>query len=91
MEDIIAENQKKAAKKREKKGTSAKEINRMATTNTRNVGASSEKKSQITESEREEKINKARQMGQNAKPGSLTSKANLVSRYNSGQTTQLPR
>ena len=90
VEDIIAENQKKAAKKREKKGTSAKEINRMATTNTRNVGASSEKKSQITESEREEKINKARQMGQNAKPGSLTSKANLVSRYNSGQTTQLP-
>ena len=90
VEDIIAENQKKAAKKREKKGTSAKEINRMATTNTRSVGASSEKKSQITESEREEKINKARQMGQNAKPGSLTSKANLVSRYNSGQTTQLP-
>ena len=90
VEDIIAENQKKAAKKREKKGTSAKEINRMATTYTRNVGASSEKKSQITESEREEKINKARQMGQNAKPGSLTSKANLVSRYNSGQTTQLP-
>ena len=88
VEDIIAENQKKAAKKREKKGTSAKEINRMATTNTRNVGASSEKKSQITESEREEKINKARQMGQNAKPGSLTSKANLVSRYNSGLNTE---
>ena len=30
-------------------------------------------------------------MGEKAKPGSLTSKANLVSRYNSGQKTQLPK
>ena len=29
-------------------------------------------------------------MARNAKPGSLTSKANLVSRYNSGQKTELP-
>lgn len=90
VEEIIAENQKKAAKKREKKGTSAKEINRMAMTSTRNVGTSSEKKSLVDDSEREDKIRKARQLGENAKPGSLTSKANLVSRYNSGQTTQLP-
>lgn len=88
VEDIIAENQKKAAKKREKKGTSAKEINKMATTNARSVGIS--KKSAISDSEREEKINKARQMSQNAKAGSLTAKANMVSRYNSGQVTQLP-
>ena len=88
VEDIIAENQKKAAKKREKKGTSAKEINKMATTNARSVGTS--KKSAISDSEREEKINKARQISQNAKPGSLTAKANMVSRYNSGQVTQLP-
>lgn len=87
VEDIIAENQKKAAKKREKKGTSAKEINKMATTNTRSVGTS--KKSSISDSEREEKINKARQLSQNAKPGSLTAKANMVSRYNSGQATQM--
>ena len=90
VEDIIAENQKKAAKKREKKGTSAKEINKMATTNARSVGTSEAKRSTITDSEREEKINKARQMSQNAKPGSLTAKANMVSRYNSGQVTQLP-
>ena len=90
VEDIIAENQKKAAKKREKKGTSAKEINKMATTNARSVGTSAAKRSAITDSEREEKINKARQMSQNAKPGSLTAKANMVSRYNSGQVTQLP-
>ena len=90
VEEIIAENQKKAAKKREKKGTSAKEINKMATTSTRNVGAETSKKSAVSDPEREEKISRARQMGQNAKPGSLTSKANMVSRYNSGQTTQLP-
>ena len=90
VEDIIAENQKKAAKKREKKGTSAKEINKMATTNARSVGTSAAKRSAITDSEREEKINKARQMSQNAKTGSLTAKANMVSRYNSGQVTQLP-
>ena len=88
VEDIIAENQKKAAKKREKKGTSAKEINKMGTRNARSVGTS--KKSAISDSEREEKINKARQMSQNAKAGSLTAKANMVSRYNSGQVTQLP-
>ena len=90
VEDIIAENQKKAAKKREKKGTSAKEINKMATTNARSVGTSEAKRSTITDSEREEKINKARQMSQNAKAGSLTAKANMVSRYNSCQVTQLP-
>ena len=60
----------------------------MATTNARSVGTS--KKSAISDSEREEKINKARQMSQNAKAGSLTAKANMVSRYNSGQVTQLP-
>ena len=38
VEDIIAENQAKAKKQREKKGTSAEEINRMATKSTRNVG-----------------------------------------------------
>lgn len=90
VEDIIAENQKKAAKKREKKGTSAKEINKMAMTSTRSVGSAGDKK-KISSAEREEKIRKAQEMAQNAKPGSLTSKANLVSRYNSGQKTQLPQ
>ena len=90
---MIEENRKKAQKKREKKGTSAKEINRMATTSTRNVEKASEKKLQdksAVDPAKEEKIRKAHEMGQNAKPGSLTSKANLVSRYNSGQKTEMP-
>ncbi len=84
VEELIEENRKKAAKKREKKGAPAKEINRMATTSTRNV---TDKKSSMSEKEREEKLEKARQNISNAKPGSLASKANLVSRYNSGQST----
>lgn len=72
-------------KKIEKKGTSAKEINRMATTSTRNVGNSS--RSGKSQAEKDEKIRRAQEMAKNAKPGSLTAKANLVSRYNSGQKT----
>lgn len=82
VEDIIEENRKKAQKKREKKGTSAKEINKMATTSTRSVGSNSKK--QITDPDKEEKIKNAQEKAKNAKPGSLTAKANLVSRYNSG-------
>ena len=86
-EELIAENQKKAAKKREKKGTSAQAINKMATTNTRNV--EDKRKSKISDKEREERLEKAAQQTKNAKPGSLSSKANLVSRFNSGQSTSL--
>lgn len=84
-EELIAENQKKAAKKREKKGTSAKTINRMATTSTKSVD--DKKKSKMSDTERNERLKKAEQYTKNAKPGSLASKANLVSRYNSGQST----
>ncbi|MCU6748366.1 MULTISPECIES: YidC/Oxa1 family membrane protein insertase [Lachnospiraceae] len=80
VEELIEENQKKAAKKREKKGTSAQEINRMATQSTRNVTA--KKKSNMSDSEKEEKLKKAAEYSKNAKPGSLAAKANLVSRYN---------
>lgn len=83
LEDLIEENQKKLQKKREKKGTSAKEINRMATTSTRNVGTTSKKIN--TDPAKEEKIRQAQESAKSAKPGSLTAKANLVSRYNSGQ------
>ncbi|WP_072524360.1 YidC/Oxa1 family membrane protein insertase [Clostridium sp. Marseille-P3244] len=90
VEDIIEENRKKAQKKREKKGASAKEINKMATTSTRNVGNTARSNSKKAEAEKEEKIQRAQQLAQNAKPGSLTSKANLVSRYNSGNKTEKP-
>ena len=58
VDDIIKQNQEKAKKKREKKGTSAQEINRMATISTRNVENKSVSKAGITEREKEEKIQK---------------------------------
>ena len=88
IEDIIEENRKKAQKKREKKGTSAEEINKMATKSTRNVGTASKSKKEIADPSKEEKIRQAQESARNAKPGSLTSKAYLVSRYNSGQKTE---
>lgn len=83
LDDMIKENQEKAAKKREKKGTSAQEINRMATTSTKNVG-----KSAMTEAQRQEKLAQAANRNQNAKSGSLASKANMVSRFNSSKSEE---
>ena len=85
VEDMIEENRKKAQKKREKKGTSAEEINRMATKTLRNVGTSSKARKELADPAKEEKIRQAKESAMSAKPGSLTSKAYLVSRYNSGQ------
>ncbi len=82
-EELIEENKKKAAKKREKRGTSAEALNKMATTNTKNVAS----KSNMSEAEKNAKIEKAAAMNKNAKAGSLASKANLVNRYNNSQST----
>lgn len=86
VDKLIEENQKKAAEKREKKGTSAREINKMAMTSTRNVELV--KKSAMTEAERQKKLEQAAKYNKNAKAGSLASKANMVSRYNSGKNSE---
>ena len=87
VDKLIEENQKKAAEKREKKGTSAKEINKMAMTSTRNVEPT-KRKSTRTEAERQKKLEQAAKYNKNAKAGSLAAKANMVSRYNSGQNSK---
>ena len=78
LDDMIKENQEKAAKKREKKGTNAQELNRMATTKTKNVNHASA----AADKSKEEEIRKATEHINNAKPGTLASKAALVNRYN---------
>ena len=83
-DELIKENQEKAKKKREKKGTSAKEINKMATASTKNV--EEKRKSKISDADREERLKKAEQYTKNAKPGSLAAKANMVSRYNNSSS-----
>ena len=84
IEDIIKKNQEQAAKKREKKGTKAEELNRMATAKTKNIN----KMSSSLDSEKEEKIRRATEHIQTAKPGTLASKAALVSRYNNNQNVK---
>ena len=84
-DDLIKENQKKAAKKRAKKGgATASEINKMATTSTKNV----QKKPKMSDAEREKLIEKSKEKAMNAKPGSLASKANMVARFNTGMSTE---
>mgnify|MGYP000178729462 FL=1 len=71
MDELIEENIKKAAKKREKKdAVSGKEINAMAHKNVKNID---DQKRKTTSS------NNIDSYKQNAKPGSLASKANMVS------------
>ena len=62
----------------------------MATTSTRNVGTSSSKaKGRAIDAEKEEKIRKAQELAKKLQnPESLTSKANLVNKYNSGVKTE---
>ncbi len=74
MDELIEENMKKAAKKREKKdAVSGKEINAMAHKNVKNID---DQKRKTTSS------NNIDSYKQNAKPGSLASKANMVSDFN---------
>ena len=60
VDEMIEENRKKAQKKREKKGTLAKEINKMATTSTRNVGTS--QRAAITDAREGRKAEKGQAM-----------------------------
>ena len=74
MDELIEEDVKKAAKKREKKdAVSGREINAMAHKNVKNI---EEPKRKTTSS------NNIDSYKQNAKPGSLASKANMVSDFN---------
>ena len=91
IDDIVAENIKKAEKKRnKKKQADAKNVNSMARTYTRRI---EEMKQQILEdaekAEQSKTQNKAPEKKENvstyrpnAKPGSLTARANMVNDYN---------
>lgn len=80
MDELIAKNMEKAAKKREKKKADAKNINEMAQKNVRNIKEPVRNAEEIKA--REEKVAAAKQANENAKEGSLASKANLVKRFN---------
>ena len=81
LEDIIAKNQEKAKKKREKMGLSENQISNAARMNTRQVTAS-QKSSVKTTAEKELELEKANAVKANAKPGSMAAKANMVREFN---------
>lgn len=81
LDDIIAKNQEKAKKKREKMGLSENQISSAAHMNTRQVTASS-KNSVKTTAEKELELEKANAAKANAKPGSMAAKANMVREFN---------
>ena len=67
-----------AKKKREKKGVSAENINKLAQRNVRNI----EEPKVLSSQEKDEKLKKAAEANKNAKPGSLAAKANMVKNFN---------
>lgn len=79
LDDIIKKNQEKAKAKREKMGISENQIRNAAQMNTRTM---SDKANTTTFAEKEALLEKAREAKNNAKPGSMTAKANMVKEFN---------
>lgn len=81
MDELIKQNMERAAKKRaNKKEVEAKNVNEMAHKKVKNIHEPVRTAAQ--EKELEEKLAAARAANDNAKEGSLASKANLVKRFN---------
>lgn len=79
LEDIIKKNQEKAKKKREKMGIAENQIINNAKLSTKSNMSLNQT---ISESEKEELLNKAAEIKKNARPDSLAAKANLVKEFN---------
>lgn len=82
VDEIIEKNKEKAAEKREKRGIKASKLNEMAQQNAKSI--ESKKSSSMSDKDKEELRKKAAERTNNAKPGSLAAKANMVSDYNKG-------
>ena len=81
MDELVKKNMEKAKKKYEKKKVSTEELNQMATKKVRNI-AVEQKHNYTADSEQEAKLQQAAERCKNAKPGSLTAKANMVRKFN---------
>ena len=84
LEDIIKKNQEKAKKKREKMGIAENQISNAAKINTRKIEEpkKEEKKSNMSEAQRELELEKANAAKAKAKAGSMAAKANMVRDFN---------
>lgn len=94
IDEVIKKNEEKQKKKLIKAGIDPNTVNKNATMNTRNVAAPSQKTSMasranantshLSQEEKDEAVKKSTDYynKNNAKPGSLASKANMVKQYN---------
>ena len=83
FDEIIKKNEAKVKKQIEKNGVTAAKMQQYAALKTKNMGSDSATgTSGISDAERERKLEDARALNVNAKPGSLAAKANLVKEYN---------
>ena len=83
FDEIIKKNEAKVKKQIEKNGVTAAKMQQYAALKTKNMGSDSATgTSGISDAERERKLEDARALNVNAKPGSLAAKANLVKDYN---------
>ncbi len=87
MEAVMAKNMEKAKKKMEKSGVRAEKLNAYANMNTKSVSTVSQRAKSVkntpTKEERDAEIKKSTEYyNQNAKPGSIAAKANMVKQYN---------
>ena len=94
IDEVIKKNEEKRKKKLIKAGIDPNTVNKNATMNTRNVAAPSQKTSMasranantnhLSQDEKDEAVKKSTEYynKNNAKPGSLASKANMVKQYN---------
>ena len=79
IDALIKKNEEKCKKKMEKIGVASSQLNNYASMNTKNVSS----KSSLTQAQKEEALKKANEYySQNAKPGSIAAKANMVKEYN---------
>lgn len=78
LDDIIAKNQEKVKKQREKMGITEEKIRQAAMINTRTI----QSKANISSADNELALEKAEAAKTNAKKGSMASKANLVREFN---------
>ena len=79
LDEIIKKNQEKAKKKREKMGIAENQIRNAAQMNTKKM---EDKAYTVTNAEKEALLERANAAKLNAKPGSMTAKANMVKEYN---------
>ena len=85
LDQVIKNNEQKAKKKMEKAGVRAQQMAAYANMNTKNVNskAKSQPKPNMSQEEKDEAVKKSTEYyNQNAKPGSMLAKANMVKQYN---------